>query len=334
MAGHKSHQKAPNPCTPLDPKLTPSVIPRATPAAGAGGGPAPAAPPGMTVPLQIDLCIRDGNGHATAPPMTVVYAPDPKQLGAKVDVLIWFHGHKGGLKNVNLSGISAEGYLNVPALDLRQFILSTKKREFVLVVPTLGEKSEPGLLTQQQQADAFLAQVLNGVRANINPNVTAIDNIVLAAHSGGGAIMGRWAKFGGTLRSNVKEIWCVDCTYGSAGSFLSWAKQPGHANDRLWVFSTGSRWVPRCQDPDPKKKCPGPDNPVVDPHDHRTGTGDDAERILNHAKATSSKSIEILIEPMPPKSHAHNFNYGDPGDHYAAIKFYFSQLVNSSRILS
>ena len=191
----------------------------------------------MTLNLKIDLAVPVDKGQAVVSPMTVVYAPAPKQLGAQVDVLLWFHGHKGQLnKSVNLKGFSAGDYLNVPEFKLRDLILKTSKRNFLLVFPTQGDTSKARLLSQQNQAEAFLQQVLNGVRVNMNPKVADIGKIVLAAHSGGGAIMSTMAWFGGTF-DNVREIWCVDCTYGSGPAFKTWAANPAHTLDRLWVFS-------------------------------------------------------------------------------------------------
>jgi hypothetical protein len=314
----------------LDPKTTPSLMPSADPdvITGAGGGAAPSIP-GMTLNLNIDLGVTVDRGQAPVTPMTVVYAPDPNQLGGQVDILLWFHGHKGQLnKVVNLSGFSAGDYLQVPEFQLRQFILKTSKRQFLLVVPTLGDKSGAGLLNQQGQAEAFLQQVLNGVRAKMNPKVGDIGKIVLAAHSGGGAIMSRLSGFGGTF-DKVREIWCVDCTYGSGPAFKSWAAKPAHKLDRLWVFSTGSWTVHQLKDP---KRPAGPDNPMVD---KRTGTGDDAEQILQFAKSTKSTSIEVLIKPVPPNSNkTDNFTYGVASGHNESVGFYFPQLVNTSRTLS
>lgn len=285
----------------------------------------------MTLNLNIDLTVPIAKGQAPVVPMTVVYAPAPKQLGAQVNILLWFHGWKAELnKTVNLKGYSAGDYLNVPEFKFRDFILKTSKRNFLLVFPTLGDKSGAGLLNKQTQAEAFLQQVLNGVRANMNSKVTDIGKIVLAAHSGGGAIMSTMAGFGGIF-DKVREIWCVDCTYGSGPAFKTWAAKPAHTLDRLWVFSTGSWWVPRLLDP---TKKPGPTNPVVDPKDHRTGTGDDAKQILDFAKATKSKSIEVLIKPMPPDSNkTDNFTYGVASGHNESVGFYFPQLVQTSQTL-
>lgn len=283
-----------------------------------------------TLYLDIDLSIPVAKGQAAAATLTAVFSPDPAQLGAQVDVLLWFHGHKGQLnKQINLKGYSAQQYLSVDEFKFREFILTTSKRKFLFVMPTLGDTSKAGVLGEQIQAEAFLQQVLNGVRANMNSKVTDIGNIVLAAHSGGGAIMGTVAGFGGIF-NKVREIWGIDCTYGSGSAFTAWAKQPGHTLDRLWVFSTGSWDVPE-QLKFPKQP-PGPNNPLIPAH--RSGTGDDARQILNFAKKSKSSSIEVLIKPMPPESNRINFNYGVASGHNESVGFYFPQLVKTSRTLS
>ncbi len=303
----------------------PANVVTASPTAGAPPQPPPGSRPDMTLYLKIDLAIPIGTGQAAAAPMTAVFSPDKTQLGSQVDVLLWFHGHKGQLRNINLKGYTAQQYLDVPEFKLRDFILSTSKRKLLLVVPTLGDTSGSGLLGTQAQAEAFLQQVLNGVRKYMAPQVTDIGNIVLAAHSGGGKIMGTVAGFGGTF-NKVREIWCFDCTYWSVTAFMDWHAQPSHTLDRLWVFSTGS-WDAGLKDP---TKPPGPDNPQT-----RSGTGDNARPILNLAKASKSPSIEVLIKPMPPQSNkTDNFTYGVASGHNESVGFYFPQLVSSSRILS
>lgn len=283
-----------------------------------------------TLYLDIDLSIQVAKGQAAAAALTAVFSPEPTQLGAQVDVLLWFHGHKGQLnKTTNLKGYSAQQYLSVDAFKFREFILGTSKRKFLFVMPTLGDKSGAGVLGEQAQAEAFLQQVVNGVQANMNSKVTGIGNIILAAHSGGGAIMSKMIGYGGIF-SKVREVWCIDSTYQSGSAFVTWAKRPGHEHSRLWVFSTGSWDVP--EQLKYTNKPPGPDNPLIPAH--RSGTGDNARVILNYAKKSKSTSIEVLIKPMPPESNRINFNYGVAGGHNESVKFYFPQLVNTSRNLS
>lgn len=303
----------------LDPTATPTLLSSESQTATSSD---------KTLYLGIDLSVQVAKGQAAAAALTAAYSPDPTQLGAQVDVLLWFHGHKGQLnKQTNLKGYSAQQYLGVDAFKFREFILTTSKRKFLFVMPTLGDKSGAGILGEQTQAEAFLQQVVNGVKANMNNKVTGIGTIVLAAHSGGGAIMSKMVGYGGMFQK-VREVWCIDSTYQSGSAFIAWAKQPGHTLDRLWVFSTGSWWAKRLKDP---QKPAGPDNPMIDV---RVGTGDYAHQILDFAKKSKSKSIEVLIKPMPPQSNMINFNYGVAGGHNESVKFYFPQLVKTSKNLA
>src|SRR5438094_6634305 len=49
--------------------------------------------PDHTLYFQIELQVNRMGGRKV-PPVTAVFAPDPKQLKCEVDVLLWFHGDK------------------------------------------------------------------------------------------------------------------------------------------------------------------------------------------------------------------------------------------------
>jgi hypothetical protein len=304
--------------------------------------------PAHTLFLKIDLKVEKGDGKPVQP-MTAVFAPDPKLLTTPdVDVLLWFHGDKriwskNRKDTLDMSGTTVQDYIKVDECKLREFILrsSKNKKNFLLVVPTLSDRTgagaEPGgLLWKQDQAEAFLQQVLNGVQKYMGKNVTGPKNVVLAAHSGGGHLLGHMAQsFGGMFEKKVTEIWCFDCTYW--GGFKDWAKK-GHSDRRLWIYSTGEGTAYRLQNPKLKE---GPDNPKNVPY--RSGTGDTAKAILEFSKESpaSSTTIEVLIEMfsgslLPTQSTA-NFvsNYGIPDGkkHYECIEKYLTQLVDSSNNL-
>ena len=204
-----------------------------------------------------------------------------------MDVLLWFHGDKNVWSNTRkghlyLWGKSVQEYLKVDECKLREFILQSSARNFLLVVPTLNDHtgSQPkhtagGLLWDQAQAEAFLQQVLNGVKKHMGINVSGIGNIVLAAHSGGGHILTHMAQYFAGTFNKVNEIWCFDCTYWGGDPFISWAKK-GHSNNpRLFVYSTGGT---------------GPKE-----------TGDSANAILTFAqsKPAPTTSVEVLIDDYP-----------------------------------
>lgn len=207
--------------------------------------------PGRTLYLEIDLKV-DPMGGQPVDSMTAVFAPDPKQLSGEVDVLLWLHGDKVVFasskrkRQYDFSGQSIQEYLKIPECRLREFILQTSKKQFLLVAPTLGDRTGGkakdmrwGLLDDQAEAEAYLQQVLNGVNKHMGKKVTGIRNLVLAGHSGGGHALGHMAEsFSGKYFNKVNEVWCFDCTYWGADPFIAWAKR-GHSNPRLWVYSTG-----------------------------------------------------------------------------------------------
>jgi len=288
------------------PKLDPKVTPKLAAATETGT----AIKSDVTLYLDIDL--ENGVTDKTDKPfnMTAVYLPDPGAVTDPVTVLLWFCGHKDGTTaslaaksppkgpKLNLKRMSIKEYLNVDEYNLREFIGKTSKRKFILVAPTLTDMSGAGLLAQETEAEGFLSQVVNAVNAiKKSTKVNSIGNMLLAAHSGGGSIMSKVIKYGGSF-AKVREVWCVDCTYGSGYIFKDWAEKPTSAGGRLWVFSTGSWDKTALPDPkkkegpdnvrfkvthlkDPKKPA-GPDNPEIQ---DREGTGDSANDILTDANS-------------------------------------------------
>jgi hypothetical protein len=301
---------------PLNPKDTPTLAAATE-----------TSPSDCTFYFNIDLQIAHGKGQSAAAPMTAVYVPNRTKLQSPFDVLLYFHGHK------KTSGLSIQDYLKDADFALRDFILTSSKRDVLLVAPTLGDKSAFGDLESGATTSAYLEQILNGVHKHLlggQGSRPTIGKIVLAAHSGGGSPMKTMAQKSSEtdVGKLIKEVWCLDSTYGNGQFWLNWATSAGRTLQRLFVFSTGSWDSEVLKDP---KKPKGPDNPVVGTK--RTGTGDDARVILNGAKGKSN--IEVLIKPAPPKSNqTTNFTYGVAAGHNQAVGFYFTQLVNSSTTLS
>ena len=220
--------------------------------------------------------------------------------------------------------------------NLRQFVLAASSRNFVLVVPTLNDTSGAGLLTATAaNFDAYLDQVMAGIGAHFltpagTPGTPTVKNIVLAAHSGGGAAMLTIAtRATSTTNNNIREVWGFDCTYGGGGGWLKWIESPAHVLDRLWLYSTGSSFR---KGVDPSKPI-SKDNPA-DPKEGRTGTGDDTH-ILAAAAATAVskksgklKNVEVSITNTGERV---NWNYptGAVG-HNESVGAFFTLLINSS----
>lgn len=287
--------------------------------------PPTATSPGHTLFLKIDLKV-DPMGGKPVEPMTAVFAPDPKKLTGDVDVLLWFHGDKDvWSKNrkghLYLWGKSVQDYLKVDECKLREFILQSSKRQFLLVVPTLNDHTGKGpkhtaggLLWQQGEAEAFLQQVLNGVKKHMGINVTGPGNIVLTAHSGGGHIMGRMAQHFTGPFNKVNEVWCFDCTYWGGDPFITWAKK-GRSNPRLWAYSTGGKG--------------------------NGSTGDSANDILtfSQTKTAATTNIEVLIDDYPAVGKTSNTKFfvaayhGSANGHYESIEKYLTRLFDTSKDL-
>jgi hypothetical protein len=246
-----------------------------------------------------------------------------------VDVLLWFHGDthvwsakrkKETKKDLYLWGKSIQDYLKVEECLLREFILQSSKRQFVLVAPTLGDRScrgpkhtAGGLLWQQADAEAYVQQAVNGVKKHLGISVTRPSRFILAAHSGGGHVLSHLAQFFSGSFDKANAVWCFDCTYWGGEPFIARAKK-GRSNHRLWVYSTGWKG-----------------NGL---------TGDSANAILSFAQSNPpGANIEVLIDDYPTAgspSSTNNFiasYHGSAGGHYESIQKYLPQLVERSKNL-
>lgn len=277
--------------------------------------------PGKAVPnettpavatLYLDIELKNG----VTTPMTAVYVPDAAAASGAVDLLVYLHGHKGELNGVTLTGMTVQQYIShpkLPELALRGFVQKSGKKNFLLVVPTLGNKSEPGDLTANgANIDGFLNLVLKGVEAHLPvAGPLKLGNLVLAGHSGAYIAMQAFANNANADKQNkIHDIFCLDCLYGGASSWVKWVQSPGHEQDRLWVFSTGSSIVTRLTDktkPFDKVTNPRvpvlrdeskPYDPVTNPY-KRSGTGDETHVITEHAKklkkAGKTSNIKVYI---------------------------------------
>jgi hypothetical protein len=315
-----------------------------------------------TLFLEINLEVPPGNGQPVQP-VPAVFCPDPSQLPAsEVNMILWLHGDKKvwskkrGAPTLDMSGTNVRDYLQVDEVKLREFILQTSQKKFLLVIPTLADRSSAeghtktekipagGLLGTQDGAEAYLDVVLKGVNAymgkHLDPprdlSLTRPKNIVLAAHSGGGYILSNMAAYGGLFAKQVQEIWCFDCTYW--GNIINWAKK-GHATRKLFVYSTGEGYGSR-PNPDFDPTLPeGPKNPKY----QRSGTGDTALSIYHLTKAdpAPSTTIDVLIEAysgsLVTEQSTPNFksSYGIPDGrkHYECIEKFLPKLVEKSENL-
>ncbi|MGR9108004.1 MAG: D-alanyl-D-alanine carboxypeptidase family protein, partial [Gammaproteobacteria bacterium] len=188
---------------------------------------------GETLYLQIDL----GLGKNLA--CTGVYIPKSFKPDQEFTVVVYLHGHKGGYPG---NSVLINGYWDsarFPFFALREEIAASR-RNVILVAPSLGPKSQAGNLIQPRGFDRFMTRVLNGVNHHYSvPRsgrpIAAIQNIILAAHSGGGAPMLRIVSGKDQLAAKIKQCWCFDSMYGAvASAWIAWAKS--HPNSGLFVY--------------------------------------------------------------------------------------------------
>ncbi len=162
-------------------------------------------------PIPLDKCSPTG-----------VFFPSGYLFPSKIDVIVYFHGHKLGQFN------SINQYWNgLNGITLREDINGTGKK-VVLIAPTMGEfpgsslNADMGIFKEPGGCDDFLAEVVKWIGKYV-PEYSAkkvlpsIGNIVLAGHSGAGAILSQQAK---TMQSNVCEVWGFDSMYGQGSRLV------------------------------------------------------------------------------------------------------------------
>jgi hypothetical protein len=325
-----------------------------------------------TAYLDIDLEIMDKRGRPTVPmpPMTAVFAPDPSQLSGNVDVILWLHGDKGYWtkerpKDISdFSGQTIKYYLTqLPLCRLREFILPTTKKKFILVAPTMsdttghvGKDPRPGLRWEPADAEAYLQLVVDAVHDFMGAPVTGVGNIVLAAHSGGGHLQGLMAQYFSGKFDKANEVWCFDSTFWAGQPFIAWVNK-GHANARLWVYSSANKSegtgysAAAIMDLKPNIMNYATVSPPK-PQNGRYPLAKAAALINNgigwlgaalgtaaHAAAIATTQIDVLIEKnpntgKPASTDTFSATYGGmAGGHYEGMQQYLGTLVQTSQNL-
>jgi hypothetical protein len=307
--------------------------------------------PARTAFLDIDLEIQARSGEKPAAHMTAVFAPNPGALESRVNVLLWFHGWKGQLAKTNLAGFTVQQHFNVPQFKLRDFILKSKRSNFLLVEPTLGDTSEFGLLEKEDQLEAFLQQAVNAAKTHLGAKCTTVGDLVFGAHSGGGLIMAKVVGFNGAFfKDRIRDVWCVDSTYpqprawvpgGVGETFISWMSTTPEKK-RLFVFSTGE-FGQAALDPVTKQV---PEVSAAHPAVSFGGTGNEAKKIFDFAKKNKAMQIQVRINQIQVAAKndvretslgsftTDPFHFAIANEHNASVGTYFTALVDSSPVLS
>jgi hypothetical protein len=170
------------------------------------GGPAEAT---YYFPIEV---MPNGQDNATG-----VFFPAGFQFPDKINVILYFHGHKAKeFKTINQYW---SGRLH--NLYLRQDLNATCKQA-VLIAPTMGAtpgsslNAGMGIFANPGAADDYLAEVVKWIGKYVpeyakKKKAPEIGNIVLAGHSGAGGILLQQVR---TMRSPVCEVWGFDTMYG------------------------------------------------------------------------------------------------------------------------
>jgi hypothetical protein len=142
------------------------------------------------------------------------------QANDKLKVLLYLHGHDQPPIDQHLTKINRK---KDPDVYLLREELNASGKNLVLVAPTLGAKSEAGLLVTNG-VDWYLKEVLDRLKKNAPPELkigdsTAFSDLCVMAHSGGGVPLLALANAipaGGT-GTPIRQLWGFDCLYAPQG---------------------------------------------------------------------------------------------------------------------
>lgn len=168
---------------------------------------------------------------------TGIFFPDKYVPGGKLNLLVYFHGLPkpcGGSDSDKIWD-----FWRSKTFLLREWT-SKSNKNVVLVAPRLrGDESG---LHLDMAADEFLKKVVAFIAARVKTDPfkwqgttsstetkdtsgLSIENLILAAHSGGGSPMLQMARTAKVAK--VRECWGFDSMYGSPGRWVDWAALGG-----------------------------------------------------------------------------------------------------------
>jgi len=203
-------------------------------------------PPAATLYAEIDLKIIHRDGTKGTAPMTGIFIPANYSPRPTVDLILYLHGHKGAYPGAR---VPIDGYWSSrrpPVYFPLREELNHSNKNVILVAPTLGPKSEYGLLTKPARFNQYLDQVMAALQAygpyKTQRHSPAVGKIILSCHSGGGNPMRRLARLKGKggYADHISECWGFDCLYNTADEVLwaEWARS--HPRAKLFVYYLGS----------------------------------------------------------------------------------------------
>ena len=169
---------------------------------------------GTTLYIGADLKIKNAKAK------TGIFVPASFIASDSFELIIYLHGYKYDTSKgptVCYNGIcpdsTVEEYWKNQMFLLREAVVD-KRRNSILVVPTLGLRSEAGSLQLERGFDLFVSQIIRALLCEkIIDGCQLPGRIILAAHSGGGAPMLRIASLPiSTAGSSKKSGVMIACT--------------------------------------------------------------------------------------------------------------------------
>lgn len=174
-----------------------------------------------------------------------VHVPPAAVLSGVLDVIVYFHGHVADACNQDAAKFRQRGmeyYWQSCWFKNMRSELNDSRRAAILIAPAMhefvGAKGSGAEryddLDKAGAFDKFIDEVFTRIKAanDISPSA-AIGNIVLAAHSGGGAPMRAVLKAANPkYRSKIRACWGFECLYPAPDVWLSWLNSDPQARFR------------------------------------------------------------------------------------------------------
>lgn len=160
---------------------------------------------------------------------TAIFAPSGFDVKKPSDLIVYFHGHKGGHPGLETDIKDYLNYKKKAFFNLRELI-EESGRNIILAAPTLGPLSQSGQLTKKQNRfDEFINRVVASVneyiikQRSLSVRFTP-SRIILAAHSGGGKPLLEIMQSKNDFVKKVNEIWGFDSWYQNKYNWVSVVK--------------------------------------------------------------------------------------------------------------
>jgi 3D (Asp-Asp-Asp) domain-containing protein/D-alanyl-D-alanine dipeptidase len=206
-------------------------------------------PAGQTLYLNIDLelgkdqccvkreCIKNNGKKCVqskcikyeafaSQPKTGIFIPENYISQAKVDLILYLHGHTCSKPGPNASISEYWDGSKYSIFALREAINDSKKN-VILVAPTLGVKSKAGNLVLDNGLDNYVDKVLEALKiyGPYQGQSVSLGNLIIAAHSGGGKTMQELALSSNSYATKIVECWGLDSQYQDASPWIEWARK-------------------------------------------------------------------------------------------------------------